>query len=601
MNEQRIKPGELVAGQYRIDRLVGSGGFAQVYRAVQADLDRTVAVKILRPSSDQTETSPSKRAVDRFEREAKLVSSLQNPHTVTVYDYGTLPGGRLYMVLEYVDGTTLSELVERQGPLPVDRLIPILVQILDSLREAHALDIVHRDIKPGNIMVFDRIGHRDSVKVLDFGVAKSVAREQSAASERPEQRELTAHGAVIGTPKYMSPEQLMGKPLRPASDLFSVGILAYLMYAGNLPYRSNDSGSILRRMKTFEHDLGALDNAPDLLRSVGRKLLAPEVEQRYQSADEALDDLEQRDEIEMETQQSSSVDSTASATFPMGLDPEGQTASTELTSVDSHQGSEVSRIFVGEAGSEVRDEESDEAEGRALREGSVAERPREVAEPTRDDERTSRPWAAFLGGGLLAVGALLVYYIGVSGAGEPKEMEGPSDRAETRVRGGAPSASGADETAKQSAEGAIRSGREHVGDALVFGAKAARKAAAPEKGGRRAGAEAGRESKRGDSELETGAEQEDEAGSGGSLRGSGRPEETDRAGGGGGGAETREPSREEAASAAEPLDRADDGEESEPAQEDKKEREEVEEKEVEENQQEERDREEREIEVEAWE
>lgn len=599
MNEQRIKPGELVAGQYRIDRLVGSGGFAQVYRAVQADLDRTVAVKILRPSSDQTETSPSKRAVDRFEREAKLVSSLQNPHTVTVYDYGTLPGGRLYMVLEYVDGTTLSELVEREGPLPVDRLIPILVQILDSLREAHALDIVHRDIKPGNIMVFDRIGHRDSVKVLDFGVAKSVAREQSAASERPERRELTAHGAVIGTPKYMSPEQLMGKPLRPASDLFSVGILAYLMYAANLPYRSNDSGSILRRMKAFEHDLGALDDAPDLLRSVGRKLLAPEVEQRYQSADEALDDLEQRDEIEMETQQSSSVDSTASATFPMGLDPEGQTASTELTSVDSHKGSEVSRIFVGEAGSEIRDEESESEGGRVARERSVAERPPERAEPTRDDERKARPWAAFLGGGVLAVGALLVYYIGVSGPAEPEEMAEPSERSEPRARGVAPSASGGDETAERSTEGAIRSGREHVGDALAFGAKAARKAASPEEVRRGAGARGGgdstrEDSKREGSEAEAGSERED--GVEASHRGSGRSEETDRTGGDDRGEAIGEPSREEGASAAEPLDRADERGESEPVKEREDEREDVEEKGAEE-----KEREERELEVEAWE
>lgn len=331
----RIEPGELLAHQYRIDRLIGAGGFAKVYRAIQTELDRTVAVKILHPRTSPEEASPSTRAVERFEREAKLVSRLRNPHTVTVYDYGELPDGRLFMVMEHVDGKTLSQIIDQEGELAPDRIVRILKQVLASLREAHAQEIIHRDIKPGNVMVFDRIGQQDCVKVLDFGVAKSVAIEQRGEAD------LTVEGAVIGTPKYMSPEQLQGRPLTPASDLFSVGILAYLMYIGDVPYKSNTPKIILETMKELADGVEAFDDAPEPLRSTVTTLLEPNVDHRFQTAEEAIAALEEEPSTGDSVPTGRPQVADRSATFPMGFDPEGQMESTELTATDSSSGGAV--------------------------------------------------------------------------------------------------------------------------------------------------------------------------------------------------------------------------------------------------------------------
>lgn len=432
MDAARFKPGDALAGEYRIDRLIGAGGFARVYRAVQTGLDRRVALKVLRPQPEE-EGSPSRRAAERFQREAQLMSQLQNPHTVTLYDYGRLDDGRFYMVMEYVDGRTVSQLVEEEGPVGVDRLVSIWKQVLDSLREAHAVGIVHRDIKPTNIMVYDRVGQPDAVKLLDFGIAKSVA------DENRNDRELTTEGAAVGTPKYMSPEQLLGRPLTPASDLFSVGVLGYLLYDGDVPYRSTQPSAILDRMKRFDSDIGALEEIGQPVRGVARKLLAPDVEDRFQKAEEVLEALDAK-EAEYSRSKVAAGAGGGGAAFPMGLDREGGTDSTELTFVpDAESGAESpgSRSGIEEVdpGTPVNTRVDDS--GVNARGGAGPDTGTVPPEPSQRTPRSERSTAqgqegvqpargGALGWQLIATGALLVL-AGV--LGYELWRTGPGDRA----------------------------------------------------------------------------------------------------------------------------------------------------------------------------
>ena len=175
----------------------------------------------------------------RFNQEAKLVSRLQDPHTITMYDYGRTASGMLYMVFEFVDGESVSELVSREGALHYSRVLSIVEQTLGSLEEAHAFGVMHRDIKPGNIMVFEHVGRPDQVKLLDFGIAK-VAKATGSQS-----KDLTADGTLVGTPRYMSPEQIRGEEITPRSDIYSLGLVAYEMLVGSKAIAATSSVTII--------------------------------------------------------------------------------------------------------------------------------------------------------------------------------------------------------------------------------------------------------------------------------------------------------------------------------------------------------------------
>ena len=193
-------------GPYEITALVGAGGMGEVYRGVDRRLGRDVAIKISSRDFD-----------DRFEREARAISSLNHPNICTLYDVG--PN---YLVMEFVEGDTLSSLIDR-GPIPLDRALQYAIQIVDALAAAHAKGVIHRDLKPGNIMVT-----RNGVKVLDFGLAKLASAEPSemfAASTVT--RAITGEGAVVGTPHNMSPEQVEANDIDARSDIFSIGVVLY--------------------------------------------------------------------------------------------------------------------------------------------------------------------------------------------------------------------------------------------------------------------------------------------------------------------------------------------------------------------------------------
>jgi serine/threonine-protein kinase len=227
--------GRLLNNRYLIEAKIGEGGFGAVYRATQTQMNRKVALKVL-----HAKMARDQQVVGRFKREAQASSLLRAPHTVQVYDFDQSPEGIMYLAMEMLQGRSLHAILATDGPLAPDRLARVLDGIADSLGEAHAQGIVHRDIKPENIFLESR-PEPDFVKVLDFGIAKIVSGEGLAAGGPA----LTAAGQTLGTLEYMSPEQLMGAQLDGRSDLYAVGILAYEMLIGELPFDCKTPGEMI--------------------------------------------------------------------------------------------------------------------------------------------------------------------------------------------------------------------------------------------------------------------------------------------------------------------------------------------------------------------
>jgi len=222
--------GRTLNNRYFVKRKIGEGGFGAVFEGMQVATERPVALKILHPQSVSDAT-----VVARFRREAEACSKLRNPHTVIIYDFDQTEDGVLYLAMELVRGQSLQDIQRASGIIPVDRCLRILDQVAEALGEAHAKGIVHRDMKPENIMVEIRDGE-DFVKVLDFGIAK--IKSGDGGRDAPA---LTAIGQTVGTLEFMSPEQLRGKPLDGRSDIYALGMVAYEMLTGQLPFKKSKS------------------------------------------------------------------------------------------------------------------------------------------------------------------------------------------------------------------------------------------------------------------------------------------------------------------------------------------------------------------------
>jgi serine/threonine-protein kinase len=208
--------GELVANRYELEELVGTGGMSSVYRALDTLLERKVALKILHSHYGDDE-----EYVERFRREARSVAQLSHPNIVTVIDRGE-DDGRQYIVFEYIDGESLKQLVDRSGPLPARRVIELGLQIADALAFAHQHGLVHRDVKPQNVL----INGDGEAKVTDFGIARSLDVEHG----------VTQTGTVLGTSNYLSPEQARGQTVTPATDVYSLGVVLYELLTGEVPF-----------------------------------------------------------------------------------------------------------------------------------------------------------------------------------------------------------------------------------------------------------------------------------------------------------------------------------------------------------------------------
>jgi eukaryotic-like serine/threonine-protein kinase len=223
--------GTTVGGRYTIERMLGEGGMGRVYEAVRhiAGVKQRVAIKTLHPH-----LSADAQIVARFHRECGTVAQLRHPNTIKVEDFGQTADGTLYIAMEFVDGRTVADHLEKDGPMSPERSEHVLEQVCGSLAEAHKQGVVHRDLKPENVVLMDVGDDVDFVKVLDFGIA---ARKDS--TDAAKEAKLTQQGMVLGTPPYMSPEQFMGKELDSRSDIYSLGVMAYEMLTGKLPFSAN--------------------------------------------------------------------------------------------------------------------------------------------------------------------------------------------------------------------------------------------------------------------------------------------------------------------------------------------------------------------------
>ena len=259
------RPGEdprvetTLGGRYYVRRLCGEGAMGRVYEAHHIDIGRRVAIKVLHASFHT-----SADLVERFRREARAASKIGHANIVDVTDSGTTPDGAFYFVMEFLDGTNLEELIDANGPLPVERALLITAQITRALEAAHAADVIHRDLKPANVMLVNRKGEDDFVKVLDFGISKDLdlaQGEHGAALTRPD--------VAIGTPVYMAPEQAAGRPANALTDVYALGGLLYEMLTGCPPCAGTDAIDVLHK-KANEDPVAIATLRPDLPREVER-------------------------------------------------------------------------------------------------------------------------------------------------------------------------------------------------------------------------------------------------------------------------------------------------------------------------------------------
>jgi serine/threonine-protein kinase len=218
-----VKPGDLVGGKYRVERTLGAGGMGVVVSAVQVELDRSVALKFLLPK-----VLESPDLVSRFAREARAAAKLQSEHVVRILDVGTLENGAPYMVMEFLEGEDLSQVIAKRGPLPYAEAIALVLEAIEAVAEAHAVGIVHRDLKPANLFLAKRTNGTPLIKVLDFGLSKISA---------PGEAHVTSTSSLLGSPAYMSPEQLWSSRNADArSDIWSLGVVLYELLTAHTPF-----------------------------------------------------------------------------------------------------------------------------------------------------------------------------------------------------------------------------------------------------------------------------------------------------------------------------------------------------------------------------
>lgn len=270
-----LEAGTVVAGKYEIERLLGQGAIGTVYLAKHPRLDLPLAVKMLKSS-----VARDRQSVERFERGARNLSRVNHPHVCRLYDFGETEDGQLFLVLEYVEGESLSDLIARVGPMAPQRACTILLHICRALHAAHEAGIVHRDLKPGNVMIGRSASGQEVAKVVDFDIAKR------AEPDIP--GEVTQVGYVIGTPEYMSPEQLTGEELDGRSDLYSAGTILYRCLTGALPFDKPSTREIMLARLT-EEPVPLAQHAlpfalPPGLAALVTRALARDREARWQNA-----------------------------------------------------------------------------------------------------------------------------------------------------------------------------------------------------------------------------------------------------------------------------------------------------------------------------
>src|SRR5256714_1596836 len=275
--------GQVLADRYHIMKKLGEGGMGKVYLAEHVKMGRRSAIKVMNPSMVH-----DPEAVARFNREASNASRISDAHVCAIYDFGETPEGLIYLAMEFIEGEPLTELIRSEGALPLARAADIAIQVAAALQAAHDLGIVHRDLKPDNIMLTRSRDGADAVKVVDFGLAKAVGGEGGG-------QKVTRTGLVVGTPEFMSPEQLSGDKLDGRSDVYSLGLVLFNMLTGTLPFAADSvQETMIKRLTDEPAEL--IEVRPDLhfppgLQQTLDTALARSPVNRYQSAAKFAHDL----------------------------------------------------------------------------------------------------------------------------------------------------------------------------------------------------------------------------------------------------------------------------------------------------------------------
>ena len=281
-----VSEGDVLAGKYRIDKVLGVGGMGVVVAAHHIHLDDRVAIKFMLPHA-----LTNGEAVSRFAREARAAVKIKSEHVARVSDVGTLENGAPYMVMEYLEGRDLAQWIQQSGVLPIEQAVDLVLQALEALAEAHTLGIVHRDLKPANLFVIRTRDGQLSVKVLDFGISKMT---RSPGVTPSSDMDMTKTNAMMGSPLYMSPEQMQSaKGVDARVDIWAVGVILYEILAGRVPFGGDSLPEVLMGIMSAEPD-PPRSRRPDLPHGLERvilKCLAKDRDQRYPTVAALAGDL----------------------------------------------------------------------------------------------------------------------------------------------------------------------------------------------------------------------------------------------------------------------------------------------------------------------
>lgn len=271
--------GRLVEGKYRVVEYIGRGGTGHVYRAHQDAIDRDVAIKVL-----HIDKAVHPKKVERFLQEARIHSQMAHENIAQIYSAGTLDEGQPYIVYEYIDGKTLAQVLDDEKKLEAPKVVPIALQVCAALQAAHELGIVHRDLKPSNILLCETAGK--TVKLIDFGTAKVI---NSFRREDMDYRSLTATGTMVGTPAYISPEEIQGTDVDNRADIYALGCVLFEMLTGDVPFHGKSEYDVF--MRHIKDPIPEMDDIPAKFEQVIMRCLAKKPEERFNSVSEIAEIL----------------------------------------------------------------------------------------------------------------------------------------------------------------------------------------------------------------------------------------------------------------------------------------------------------------------